>query len=767
MGWSMVRKLYSTIVGISLLFNTTEGTAGTASEGFVYMNTTETDLQNENGVMPETLNITVESNGSGTNENLKLIKSAVDINAPVFVICEDGKSICRQQLDDIQDFALYQDSSKKAAISIAKEPNAGGGKTVKVEGSLLLNDVQYAIEDIGVNTVENLNSSVPYRLQRIHLEDAGLSDFKILDQPVEHGQIQGRVRRQSSGNYGVELLPVIDYKIFQTWFRRSKESNPTLRDIDTKNKIRKYFAHVVNGMDLRYRAIQANDFQIYIKLAGYLIADRADSSPWTSLAGTGNEVNADTALDQFFDWRRSVRGLPVHDHATLFTGHDLYTLNNRQERMLSVTGYAYLGRVCDDLSVSIVEDKGGFGCVKTATHELGHSLGASHDGDRNSCQTKDQFIMAGSSVPTSDINKLNPWKFSSCSIQAFRTKLTDLNRFRTNCLSNVAETANRREWDAHLSRHPGQLYSVDDVCRQVLGPSSYMCRDLLPSDANVCTSLWCHINGTNQCRQYVPPRGTSCGSQKWCIDGVCTTDARAPFRKDGCTFGDQPGIAYQEETCAQIVRTKPRYCYENFIKQRCCQACSRVYTSIPGCEYGNRQARCESWWCTLNNRDTPFVKKQCCGTCQIGQPVPTTQSPTFFPVIPTKPIPDLPGKVSLQPPSGCLDKNEQCGIAVARHGSQNCYSPDFYSECCLSCEAERQEIPGCGYGDKDSEKCSIISSDSAAAYCNNQEIRDVCCKACGSFQTRESQTASSATGHDLTLTHFTIILITAFAIVLR
>lgn len=49
-------------------------------------------------------------------------------------------------------------------------------------------------------------------------------------------------------------------------------------------------------------------------------------------------------------------------------------------------------------------------------------------------------------------------------------------RFGSNCLSNVAETTNRREWDAHLSRHPGQLYSVDDVCKQVLGPSSYMCR---------------------------------------------------------------------------------------------------------------------------------------------------------------------------------------------------------------------------------------------------------------------------------------------------
>lgn len=30
-------------------------------------------------------------------------------------------------------------------------------------------------------------------------------------------------------------------------------------------------------MDLRYRAIQANDFQIYIRLAGYVIADVSDA----------------------------------------------------------------------------------------------------------------------------------------------------------------------------------------------------------------------------------------------------------------------------------------------------------------------------------------------------------------------------------------------------------------------------------------------------------------------------------------------------------
>ena len=39
-----------------------------------------------------------------------------------------------------------------------------------------------------------------------------------------------------------------------------------------------------------------------------------------------------------------------------------------------ITGLAYTGTVCrtDGMAVSIVEDLGGFQCIQTAAHELGH-----------------------------------------------------------------------------------------------------------------------------------------------------------------------------------------------------------------------------------------------------------------------------------------------------------------------------------------------------------------------------------------------------------
>ena len=42
--------------------------------------------------------------------------------------------------------------------------------------------------------------------------------------------------------------------------------------------------------------------------------------------------------------------------------------------ILLIAGFASLDSVCRQDSVSIIEDKGGFDCIITATHELGHRL---------------------------------------------------------------------------------------------------------------------------------------------------------------------------------------------------------------------------------------------------------------------------------------------------------------------------------------------------------------------------------------------------------
>ena len=45
-----------------------------------------------------------------------------------------------------------------------------------------------------------------------------------------------------------------------------------------------------------------------------------------------------------------------------------------------VVGLAYMLNVCTSSQYTIIEDIGGFAYVTVATHEIGHNLGAYHDG---------------------------------------------------------------------------------------------------------------------------------------------------------------------------------------------------------------------------------------------------------------------------------------------------------------------------------------------------------------------------------------------------
>ena len=116
-------------------------------------------------------------------------------------------------------------------------------------------------------------------------------------------------------------------------------------------------------------------------------------------------------------------GFPQHDLVMALTAQDMQ-IRGRS----NVIGYAYLGGVCSSSTrqVTIVEDNGSYNGVGTAAHEIGHLLGAVHDGDYG-----DETCRAGDYI-------MSPWsngakQRSDCSVKQIRDFVTSR---KARCLHN-------------------------------------------------------------------------------------------------------------------------------------------------------------------------------------------------------------------------------------------------------------------------------------------------------------------------------------------
>ncbi|WAR10432.1 MIG17-like protein [Mya arenaria] len=417
-----------------------------------------------------------------------------------------------------------------------------------------------------------------------------------------------RRRRRQATSLQVELLTVVDYKIYQFWYDLTKGSAD--RRTDTVNLIALYMAYMVNAVDARFRSVDNMDLSVLH--AGLFIADTPEAAGWSEGTVTGGQQDSSKTLDAFTSWTNEQNGLPARDHAMAFTGYDITSGSSGSDN----AGVAGLGTICSSESTSLVEWRFDFITMATAAHELAHSLGAVHDGSGNTCSADDSYIMAPRNSPGLPASKgRHPWLFSTCSQKSFKQRVDLLDAFGGNCLLRAAGSSRI----ATTPRPMGKTYGADETCVNRYGAGSFVCRSVQSYDA-ICRGMFCNQPGSTLCYAVVPAEGTPCGAGKWCERGVCVSSPQASSDvTDFCPLGDRPGLFEETgRTCADHVAADASACYSPYTEANCCKSCAAR------CEFGDKMAGCNKDHCGYYSAD---VRAGCCETCYDGI-IPTTTTST-------------------------------------------------------------------------------------------------------------------------------------------
>ncbi|KAH3750802.1 hypothetical protein DPMN_185336 [Dreissena polymorpha] len=546
---------------------------------------------------------------------------SIDLNSP---LCYVENTSIKCEISNVKGFHFYKDANGSIAMSVQ---NVNG--TMQVQG--LISD------DKGIREIQPL--SAEGSLSNRHHVIRKRSATTTLQRPkasrlAEYSPFPSRLASPyketpsvtSSSDYCVDILCVVDYSIY----KKFKEEEIT--ESKALEKIRYYYAHVINGINQRYATIADKEMQINVRLAGYFIA----KSPSDLSFIDSKKVESDpsyrvdsnytlTELDLFLQRLKAKKTvLPDYNHAMLFLEYASASLGG------TVLGTSFVSGICSESrGTSLVVDHGAYTSAGIGTHELGHNLGVYfHDGEGTArtvtCNASLNYVMAPASYLIDAGNLQYSFMFSKCSLDQIRDNLDRLIKLGRNCLqcSNRKRTsADDVQTDAEVQRHmqtlPGAMDDVHKQCHQLYGEGSFMCPPATVEE--MCYRMYCYDPKRSACAiisEQMAATGTPCGRYKVCKMGKCVPDSKGIDVPDDCPYPDLPSHG------AHCEDATPYMCTNEKFKQKCCTSCNKKFTAEEACKDSHiliNGMTCEQLMTSVFGRpgcaSDVNVQQICCKSC--------------------------------------------------------------------------------------------------------------------------------------------------------
>nr|XP_037272513.1 venom metalloproteinase antarease-like TtrivMP_A isoform X1 [Rhipicephalus microplus] len=284
----------------------------------------------------------------------------------------------------------------------------------------------------------------------------------------------------------------------------------------TKNDLWRYICIFINSINAIFMSLSCP--KVRLALVGLEISSKTAEAQY--VYGSDKLLNDLFTLYNLKDYvERKWKHTETPDLVLLLTGRDIYESTSRGIRR-DITGIAFEGGVCTEHRVALAEDvPGSFSGIIDAAHELGHSLGASHDGSQPNryipghpgslkCPPKSGHLMT-----YVDGGPLR-YKFSQCNQEEVRYVL----RMRGQKCWNV----NALNFYSLKDVYPGALLSPTDFCRRF-----YKNRDMYsPMEQSLkrhCKMRCCTARKPNTltCAWHHMLDYMWCDAGKRCFQGVC------------------------------------------------------------------------------------------------------------------------------------------------------------------------------------------------------------------------------------------------------